>query len=58
MKSTIESMGITELKPIIRALEMKEETIEDTQIINLHVAKVDTVLQQVIAQMKADFPQC
>ena len=57
MKSTIESMGINDLKSIIRALEMKEAIITDEQIINEHVSKIESVLQTVITQMKTDFPQ-
>jgi len=57
MKSTIESMGINDLKTIIRALEMKEAIITDEQIIHEYVSKIDSVLQTVITQMKTDFPQ-
>jgi PAS domain S-box-containing protein len=57
MKSTIDSMGISSIKTVIRKLELKEDPKPDIPTITGWVNEVDTVLEKVIQQMHADFPE-
>lgn len=55
MKSTIDSMGIIELKQDIRTLENNGKQQTDLDKVPAQVAHVVRILEQVIEQLKNDF---
>ena len=55
MKSTIDSMGIVQLKQDIRVIEQSGKTGENTAAIPALVAQVAKVIDQCIEQLKTDF---
>ncbi|MBO9566596.1 MAG: response regulator [Niastella sp.] len=55
MKSTIDSMGITSLKDIIRQIEQNGKKGEQTELLTAQVSLVETVMRECIAQVKKDY---
>jgi HPt (histidine-containing phosphotransfer) domain-containing protein len=55
MKSTIDSMGISLLKEDIRAVELNGKNKTNLEVIPALVAKVNSTLDQCIAQLKIDY---
>jgi CheY-like chemotaxis protein/HPt (histidine-containing phosphotransfer) domain-containing protein len=55
LKSTIDSMGIEEVKADIRTIEISAKKNENVEAIPALVAKVKTVVQRVIAEVQRDF---
>lgn len=55
MKSTIDSMGITSLKDIIRQIEQNGKKGEQTELLAAQVSLVATVMRECIAQVKKDY---
>ncbi|MFP5040742.1 Hpt domain-containing protein [Parasediminibacterium sp. JCM 36343] len=57
MKPTIDSLGVDTLKPTILALEAKGSKDKlSLSVIAGHIEQINAALQQVILDMKADFP--
>lgn len=55
LKSTIDSMGIVQLKQDIRTIELNGKKVEHTEVIPELAARVVTVIEQCIQQLKTDF---
>lgn len=55
LKATIDSMGITRIKEVVRAIETNGKKGEELDKIPAQVKEVNTVLEACIKQLKKDF---